>query len=240
MSLYAYYVVNGNYLYVGVLMTISDWSAFINAEKQRAYFQDLIDFVTSERANGKVIYPAENDTYRAFELTPLNQVKVVLLGQDPYHGDNQAHGLCFSVKPEVKLPPSLKNIYKELTEDIAGFTLPEHGFLESWARQGVLMLNTVLTVEKGKAHSHAKSGWESFTSNALKLLNQQSRPIVFVLWGSHAQKKGKVITAPQHHIICGPHPSPLSAYRGFFGCRHFSKVNAVLTAQGDTPINWQV
>ena len=218
---------------------INNWQTFIEAEQKQTYFQKLTNFVASERQSGKLIFPPEREVFRAFELTPLDQVRVVLLGQDPYHGQGQAHGLCFSVKPGVPLPPSLKNIYKELATDIEGFHIPEDGFLEQWAQQGILMLNTVLTVEEGKAHSHAKAGWETFTDHVLSFLNQQPRPIIFVLWGSHAIKKGKWITAPHHRIISGPHPSPLSAYRGFFGCRHFSAINKQLLALGEPAIDWQ-
>ncbi|ABV88629.1 uracil-DNA glycosylase [Shewanella pealeana] len=218
----------------------SSWSSFINEQQQQDYFQSLQLFVEAERAAGKVIYPPESEVLAAFDSTPLDKVRVVLIGQDPYHGPGQAHGLCFSVKHGVKTPPSLVNMYKELATDIDGFSIPEHGNLSHWAEQGILMLNTVLTVEQGKAHSHAKSGWETFTANALELLNQQAQPIIFVLWGAHAIKKGKVINAPQHQVISGPHPSPLSAYRGFFGCQHFSKINAILQARGEVPIDWQV
>ncbi len=219
---------------------ISSWNDFIEQQSELTYFQELQRFVAEERRSGKAIYPAENQVFSAFEATPLEKVRVVLIGQDPYHGEGQAHGLCFSVNHGVKTPPSLVNMYKELVTDIEGFTKPEHGYLAKWAEQGILMLNTVLTVEQGKAHSHAKSGWETFTDNALKLLNQQTQPIIFVLWGGHAIKKGKLITAEQHQVISGPHPSPLSAYRGFFGCKHFSKINQLLVEQGDKPIEWQV
>ncbi|WP_299808205.1 uracil-DNA glycosylase [uncultured Shewanella sp.] len=218
----------------------SSWGSFIKEQQQQSYFQSVQEFVASERAAGKVIFPPENEVLAAFDSTPLNQVRVVLIGQDPYHGLGQAHGLCFSVKPGVKTPPSLVNMYKELATDIDGFTIPQHGNLSRWAEQGVLMLNTVLTVEQGKAHSHAKTGWETFTANVLELLNRQTQPIIFVLWGAHAIKKGKGINAPQHQIISGPHPSPLSAYRGFFGCQHFSKINESLQARGEAPIDWQV
>ncbi|MCG9697654.1 uracil-DNA glycosylase [Shewanella sp. Isolate11] len=219
---------------------ISSWNEFIEQQSQLEYFQKLQTFVAQQRAEGKAIYPADDEVFNAFKATPLERVRVVLIGQDPYHGEGQAHGLCFSVKPGVKTPPSLVNMYKELAEDISGFIIPNHGYLAKWAEQGVLMLNTVLTVEQGKAHSHAKSGWETFTDNALALLNQQTRPIIFVLWGGHAIKKGKGITAAQHKVLSGPHPSPLSAYRGFFGCKHFSYINQLLSKQGDQPIDWQV
>ncbi|MCL2913816.1 uracil-DNA glycosylase [Shewanella corallii] len=216
------------------------WPDFIKSQESQDYFKALQAFVDAERASGKAVFPPAEEVYSAFELTPLDKVKVVILGQDPYHGPGQAHGLCFSVKPGIKTPPSLVNMYKELATDIPGFTIPDHGYLESWAKQGVLMLNTVLTVEQGKAHSHAKSGWEIFTTEVMKLLNEQTQPIIFVLWGSHAIKKGKVITASQHHVISGPHPSPLSAYRGFFGCGHFSRVNQLLSDRGESLIDWQV
>ena len=217
-----------------------NWNTFIEAEKRLAYYQKLQDFVQGERNSAKAIFPPQEEVFTAFEKTPLDKVRVVIIGQDPYHGPSQAHGLCFSVKHGVKIPPSLVNMYKELVTDIPDFSTPEHGHLSSWADQGVLMLNTVLTVEQGKAHSHAKSGWETFTTNALKQLNEQDTPIVFILWGAHAIKKGKVITSQHHHILSGPHPSPLSAYRGFFGCKHFSKTNALLTSLGTKPIDWQV
>ena len=218
----------------------SNWNTFIEAEKRLDYYQKLQQFVQGERNTGKAIFPPQEEVFTAFEKTPLDKVRVVIIGQDPYHGPNQAHGLCFSVKHGVKTPPSLVNMYKELLTDIAGFKTPDHGHLSSWAEQGVLMLNTVLTVEQGKAHSHAKSGWETFTTHALKQLNEQETPIVFILWGAHAIKKGKVITSEHHHILSGPHPSPLSAYRGFFGCQHFSKTNALLASLGTKPIDWQV
>jgi uracil-DNA glycosylase len=221
-------------------VTLATWQAFIDHQRAQPYFQQLTAFVDGERNRGKVIYPAEVDVFNAFDMTPLERVRVVLIGQDPYHGPNQAHGLCFSVKRGIKPPPSLANMYKELATDIPGFQIPAHGDLSAWASQGILMLNTVLTVEQGKAHSHAKAGWEVFTTAVLQRLNLQTQPIIFVLWGSHAINKGKVISAPQHQVLTGPHPSPLSAYRGFFGCGHFSKVNQLLAQQGQAPIEWQV
>lgn len=221
-------------------MQISNWQEFIAMEKQQQYFQHIDGFLETEHRCGKHIYPPKEEIYAAFDLTPMDKVKVVLLGQDPYHGAGQAHGLCFSVKPEIKIPPSLVNIYKELVTDIEGFQIPQHGYLVNWAKQGVLMLNTVLTVEQGKAHSHANIGWETFTSNALSLLNKIPQPIIFILWGSHAFKKAQVITSPHHILLKAPHPSPLSAYRGFFGCQHFSQVNRQLIAWGKQPIDWQV
>ncbi|GGB53199.1 uracil-DNA glycosylase [Oceanisphaera marina] len=216
------------------------WSQLIEQEKQQPYLQQTLEFVEQERAAGKVIYPPAQDMFNAFKHTPLNQVKVVMLGQDPYHGPNQAHGLCFSVLPGVKVPPSLRNMYKELTNDIAGFTAPDHGCLTSWAEQGVLMINTVLTVEAGKAHSHAKLGWETFTDKVIQTVNEQCEGVVFLLWGAHAQKKGAAINTERHHIFTAAHPSPLSAYRGFFGCQHFSKTNQLLEQQGREPIEWKI
>jgi uracil-DNA glycosylase len=199
-----------------------------------------MQFVQSERAAGITIYPPEQDVFNAFTLTELENVKVVILGQDPYHGPNQAHGLCFSVLPNVKKPPSLVNIYKELASDIPSFSIPQHGFLQSWAEQGVLLLNTVLTVEQGHAHSHAKIGWERFTDTVVRQLNDHCDGLVFLLWGSHAQKKGAVIDKQKHHVLSAPHPSPLSAHRGFLGCKHFSQTNSLLKQQNKSPINWQV
>jgi uracil-DNA glycosylase len=186
------------------------------------------------------VFPAEQQVFSAFDATPFEQVKVVILGQDPYHGPDQAHGLCFSVLPGIKPPPSLANMYKELVQDIAGFSIPEHGYLMPWAEQGVLLLNTVLTVEQGQAHSHKHLGWEQFTDKVIDEINQHREGVVFLLWGAHAQKKGKSIDKTRHHVLHAPHPSPLSAHRGFFGCQHFSRTNELLTSMGKTPINWQV
>jgi uracil-DNA glycosylase len=216
------------------------WSDVIGAEKQQAYFQQTLSFVDAERQAGKVIYPPAKDVFNAFRFTEFNQVKVVILGQDPYHGPNQAHGLCFSVLPGIKPPPSLVNMYKELAQDIEGFQIPAHGFLQSWAEQGVLLLNTVLTVEQGKAHSHATSGWEVFTDRVIEAINQHQQGVVFLLWGSHAQKKGRFIDRNKHYVLAAPHPSPLSAHRGFLGCRHFSQTNQLLSQQGKTPIHWHL
>ncbi|WP_394248957.1 uracil-DNA glycosylase [Vibrio profundi] len=218
----------------------STWALFIKEEQQKAYFQKTQQFVEQERNSGKPIYPLEKDVFSAFSSTAYEDVRVVILGQDPYHGPNQAHGLSFSVLPGIKIPPSLRNIYKELTQDIEGFETPSHGYLQSWAEQGVLLLNTVLTVEEGKAHSHAKSGWEQFTDSVIDKLNQRESPVIFLLWGAHAQKKGAAIDSNRHIVFSSPHPSPLSARRGFFGCRHFSKVNEALMAQGLNPIHWHL
>ncbi|WP_434931335.1 uracil-DNA glycosylase [Shewanella sp. HL-SH5] len=221
-------------------MKVKSWPIFIENEQQQDYFIRLNQFLSEQQSMNKVIFPPKADIYRAFELTPVEKVKVVVIGQDPYHGEGQAHGLAFSVKSGVKVPPSLANIYKELAQDIAGFSIPSHGDLTHWAEQGLLMLNTVLTVEKSLAHSHAKAGWEVFTDHVLDYLNSLPQPLIFVLWGSHAIKKGRLITHEHHTILSGPHPSPLSAYRGFFGCGHFSKINQQLIKNGLKPIDWQV
>lgn len=220
-------------------MTLS-WSQVIGPEKEQPYFQQAMNIVRQQREEGKVIYPPQQDMFNAFRFTELGEVKVVMLGQDPYHGPGQAHGLCFSVRPGVRVPPSLQNMYKELSSDIPGFRIPNHGYLESWARQGVLMLNTVLTVEAGKAHSHARLGWETFTDHVIRAVNEHCQGVVFLLWGSHAQKKGAMIDPARHHVLAAPHPSPLSAHRGFFGCRHFSRTNELLAQQGKAPIDWQL
>jgi uracil-DNA glycosylase len=216
------------------------WADVLAEEKQLPYFQHILQTVANERAAGKVIYPPQQEVFNAFKLTELGEVKVVILGQDPYHGAGQAHGLCFSVLPGIKPPPSLVNIYKELATDIKGFVVPKHGCLQTWAEQGVLLLNTVLTVEQGQAHSHAKLGWETFTDKVIELISQHGEGVVFLLWGSHAQRKGGVIDHDKHHVLNAPHPSPLSAHRGFLGCRHFSTCNALLEQQGKQGIDWQV
>lgn len=215
------------------------WKDAIGEEKSKEYFQQILQTVQGERLAGKTIYPPQNEVFSAFALTEFLQVKVVILGQDPYHGVNQAHGLSFSVKPNVAPPPSLLNIYKELAEDI-GFQIPNHGYLVEWAKQGVLLLNTVLTVEHGKAHSHANIGWEQFTDKVIEQINLHREKVVFLLWGSHAQKKGQFIDRTRHCVLTSVHPSPLSAYRGFFGCRHFSKANAYLREHQLAEINWQL
>lgn len=216
------------------------WQSLLGPEKEKPYFQALMQRVDAERAAGKIIYPPREQVFNALDATPLDSVKVVILGQDPYHGPKQAHGLSFSVQPGVKIPPSLKNMYKELAADLDGFRIPEHGYLMPWAEQGVLLLNTVLTVEQGKAHSHAKFGWETFTDAVIDAVNQACEDVVFMLWGSHAQKKGRAVDRDRHLVLEAPHPSPLSAHRGFLGCKHFSQANAYLQAKGKQPINWQV
>ena len=214
------------------------WHDVLAEEKEKPYFVETLKAVAHERAAGVTVYPPQKDVFNAFRLTELGDIKVVILGQDPYHGPNQAHGLAFSVLPGVATPPSLLNMYKELEKDIPGFTRPQHGFLESWATQGVMLLNTVLTVEASKAHSHARFGWETFTDNVISAINQHREGVIFLLWGSHAQKKGSIIDTQCHHVLKAPHPSPLSAHRGFFGSKHFSQANALLSQSGQTPIDW--
>jgi uracil-DNA glycosylase len=221
------------------------WQEIISNEQQQAYYHKLAQSIAKQRAEEEVIFPVESDVFRAFSTVDLADVKVVILGQDPYHGvgidgNSQAHGLAFSVRKGIKVPPSLVNIYKELTQDISDFTPPKHGNLMSWAEQGVLLLNTVLTVQQGQAHSHAKLGWETFTDKIIAELNEHNAGCVFMLWGSHAQKKGKNINQQKHLVLNGPHPSPLSAYRGFFGCQHFSKANHWLSEQKKSPIDWRI
>ncbi len=216
------------------------WHDALGAEKQQPYFQHILSTVKAERASGQTVYPPAADVFNAFKATEFGQVKVVILGQDPYHGAGQAHGLAFSVRPEVDIPPSLANIYKELATDIEGFHIPNHGYLQHWADQGVLLLNTVLTVRAHQAHSHAALGWEQFTDRVIAQLNEHRRNVVFMLWGSHAQKKGAFIDRSRHLVLSAPHPSPLSAYRGFFGCRHFSQANAYLQQHGLDAVDWQV
>ena len=214
------------------------WHDVLADEKEKPYFKETLQAVAQQRAAGVTVYPPQKDVFNAFKLTELGDIKVVILGQDPYHGPNQAHGLAFSVLPGVAIPPSLLNMYKELEQDIDGFQRPQHGFLESWATQGVMLLNTVLTVEAGKAHSHARLGWETFTDRVIDAINTHRAGVGFLLWGSHAQKKGSIIDAQRHHVLKAPHPSPLSAHRGFLGCRHFSQANALLSKAGETPIDW--
>jgi uracil-DNA glycosylase len=228
---------------------LPQWQSIISQEQSKPYYQKLVQSIAEQRENGEVIYPNESDVFNAFTFTDLANVKVVILGQDPYHGCNdkeepQAHGLAFSVAKGFKIPPSLVNMYKELVTDIEGFTTPSHGNLKNWAEQGVLLLNTVLTVKKANAHSHAKLGWEKFTDNIIQEINTHNPGCVFILWGSHAQKKGKNIdninNGGKHLVLVGPHPSPLSAYRGFFGCKHFSQANTWLTDSNHTPIDWKI
>ena len=216
----------------------NDWLAPLTPEFAKPYYRELYKKVKEEYAT-HMIFPPSNEVFSAFELTPLADVKVVILGQDPYHNVGQAHGLCFSVKPDVEIPPSLVNIYKELHDDL-GCTIPDHGYLVKWAKQGVLMLNTVLTVRAHQANSHQGRGWEQFTDAIIQAVNAQDRPIVYMLWGRPAQSKIPMLTNPKHLILKAPHPSPLSAYRGFFGCRHFSQANQFLKEHGIEPIDWQI
>ena len=215
------------------------WKPFLDPEFEKPYMQALKQFLRSEKDQHKVIFPPSSDWFHALEVTPLDQVNVVILGQDPYHQPGQAHGLCFSVKPGVRIPPSLQNIYKELKTDL-GIDQPGHGFLDPWATQGVLLINAVLTVEQSNANAHQGKGWEIFTDRIIELVNEQCDHAVFMLWGSYAQKKGSGIDNQKHLVLKAPHPSPLSAHRGFLGCQHFSQANEWLTSKGKTPINWQL
>ncbi len=216
----------------------NDWLPAVNAEFKKPYYKDLYKFVKEEYSKN-VVFPPSEDIFNALHLTPLSEVKVLILGQDPYHNYNQAHGLCFSVLPGNDTPPSLVNIYKELQDDL-GCYVPNNGYLVKWAKQGVLMLNTVLTVRAHQANSHAGHGWEQFTDAIIEAVNKEDRPIVYMLWGAPAQRKIPMLTNPKHLILKAPHPSPLSAYRGFFGCKHFSKCNEFLKANGIEPIDWQI
>lgn len=217
------------------------WLAPLKGEFAQPYMDTLKQFLIAEKAAGKRIFPKGSEWFRALDLTPLGQVRVVILGQDPYHGPGQAHGLCFSVKAGVQIPPSLVNIYKEMQADL-GIPPARHGFLEHWAQQGVLLLNSVLTVQMGQAASHRDRGWERFTDAAIAAVNEQADPVVFLLWGSYAQKKAALVDSidkgGRHLVLKAPHPSPLSAHGGFFGSRHFSKANAFLKSQGLKPIDW--
>lgn len=213
------------------------WKAHLADDLASPRMQALRAFLLAEKAAGKRIFPKGSEWFRALDLTPLDQVRVVILGQDPYHGEGQAHGLCYSVQPGVRPPPSLVNIYKELESDL-GIPRPRHGFLESWAKQGVLLLNSVLTVEMGQAAAHQGKGWEPFTDEIIRIVNAKTEPVVFLLWGAYAQKKAAFVDADRHLVLKAAHPSPLSAHNGFLGCRHFSKANAFLEANGQTPIDW--
>jgi uracil-DNA glycosylase len=215
------------------------WKARVGAQFERPEMLALGEFLRSEKAAGKVIYPPGGRIFAALDSTPFDAVKVVILGQDPYHGPNQAHGLCFSVLPGVPVPPSLENIFKELSRDL-GIARPDHGYLLPWARQGVLLLNAVLTVERGLAGSHQNKGWEGFTDACIDALNREREGIVFLLWGSYAQAKGKLIDARRHRVLKAPHPSPLSAHRGFIGCAHFSRTNDYLKERGRAAIDWKL
>ena len=220
-------------------MLTNDWSLALKDEFNKPYYRDLYRFVKEEYST-KVVYPPADDIFNALHLTPLKDVKVLILGQDPYHNEHQAHGLSFSVLPDQKdIPPSLQNIYKELQEDL-GCYIPNNGYLKKWADQGVLMLNTVLTVRAHEPNSHQGRGWENFTDAIIQAVNQKDEPVVYMLWGKPAQSKIPMLTNPKHLILKAPHPCPLSAYRGFFGCKHFSKCNEFLSQNGLEPIDWQI
>jgi uracil-DNA glycosylase len=221
----------------GEIRLHESWLGPLRSEFDQPYMGELKSFLLAEREKGRTIFPRASNWFRALDLTPLDRVRVVILGQDPYHGPGQAHGLCFSVPPGVRPPPSLMNIFKELQSDL-GIAPGSHGLLEHWARQGVLLLNSVLTVEMGQAASHREKGWERFTDAVVRLVNEKSDPVVFILWGSYAQKKAAFVDTSRHLVLKAPHPSPLSAHSGFFGCRHFSKANAFLESKGLAPIDW--
>lgn len=216
----------------------NDWDEILKGEFQKEYYLRLHDFLKEEYFT-RTIYPSMYDIFNALKATPYRSVKAVILGQDPYHGPGQAHGMCFSVKKGVDVPPSLQNIFKELHDDI-GFEIPPHGCLEQWAASGVLLLNTVLTVRAGQAGSHRGKGWEIFTDTVIERLNERDIPIVFLLWGANARSKKRLITNPEHFVLEAAHPSPLSAYKGFFGCRHFSQTNRFLEEHGLEPVDWQI
>ena len=215
------------------------WKIALGPEKEKPYFQKILHFLKQEKTNRKTIYPKQEDIFNALKLTPLEKVKVVIIGQDPYHGPKQAHGLAFSVQKDVAIPPSLQNIYQEIHDDL-GLPIPIHGNLEHWAKQGVLLLNATLTVEAHQAASHSYIGWQQFTDKIIEIVNKQCKGVVFLLWGSYAQKKALMIDPTKHFILKAPHPSPLSAHRGFLGCKHFSKTNAILKREGKAEIDWRV
>jgi len=219
-------------------MIKNEWYEWLKEEWEKPYFKELSSFVHEEYEH-KHIYPPKDKVFSAFETCDYHDIKVVILGQDPYHGPNQAHGMCFSVCPGVPIPPSLLNMYKELKEEL-GCYIPNNGYLMPWAKQGVFLLNTVLTVEEGKANSHKGKGWETFTDNAIKHINELNKPVVFLLWGRNARDKAKMIDKNKHLVLEAAHPSPLSAYNGFFGCGHFKKTNEFLKAHGETEIDWQI
>lgn len=219
-------------------MLSDEWQNALAPEFSKPYYKDLFEFVKDEYSKA-VIYPPADDIFNAMHLTPLSKVKVMILGQDPYHGEHQAHGLSFSVLPKTDIPPSLQNIYQELHDDL-GCNIPNNGYLKKWAEQGVLLLNTVLTVRAHQPNSHQGHGWEKFTDAIIQAVNAQDRPIVYMLWGKPAQSKIPMLKNPKHLILKAPHPSPLSAYRGFFGCKHFSQANAFLKENGQEPIDWQI
>ncbi|MGL5348109.1 MAG: uracil-DNA glycosylase [Peptostreptococcaceae bacterium] len=216
----------------------NDWNELLESEFKKEYYLKLREFLKEEYST-RVIYPSMYNIFEALRHTSYKDTKVLILGQDPYHGENQAHGLAFSVQPQIKTPPSLLNMYKELRDDIGCF-IPNNGYLIPWADQGVLLLNTALTVRANEANSHRNKGWEVFTDRIIELLNERDEPVIFVLWGANARKKKELIDLKRHYVLESPHPSPLSASRGFFGCKHFSKVNEILTQLNKVPINWQI
>lgn len=216
------------------------WQAVLGQELEKDYMQSLRNFLKQEKESGQVVYPKSSDVFNAFRHTPFDKVKVVLLGQDPYHGPGQAHGLSFSVQKGVAIPPSLRNMYKELAADIPGFKIPAHGDLTAWADQGVLLLNATLTVRAHQAGSHQRKGWEFFTNHVISELSAKKQGLVFLLWGRFAQNKAQLIDGTKHNLLKAAHPSPLSAHNGFLGCRHFSKTNDILLAQGQSAIDWQI
>ncbi|SFR74934.1 Uracil-DNA glycosylase [Marinobacter daqiaonensis] len=215
------------------------WDRILGGEFRQPYMRQLAEFLADAEKAGKVLHPERRHCFNALNSTPLDQVEVVILGQDPYHGPGQAHGLCFSVRPHVAVPPSLKNIFKEIEDDL-GIAPPDHGCLQPWADRGVLLLNAVLTVEEGNPGAHQGKGWETFTDRVIEAINRHRKGVVFLLWGSYARKKGRVIDRDRHLVLEGPHPSPLSAYRGFFGCRHFSRANQWLEEQDLPPVDWSL
>lgn len=215
------------------------WLAHLAPEFEQSYMAELRSFLVAQKKIGKTIFPAGEEIFAAFAHTPLEQLKVVILGQDPYHGEGQAHGLCFSVKPGVKVPPSLHNIFKEIREEL-GLPIPAHGHLTAWADQGVLLLNSVLSVESGSAASHRGKGWEEFTDKVIEVINRECSGVVFMLWGSYAHRKGQIIDRQRHCVLTAPHPSPLSAHRGFLGCGHFLAANDYLQSTGRQPIDWRL
>ena len=217
----------------------NSWQAALQTEFEKDYFKNITSFLKTEKANGKIIYPIGKNIFNAFNTTPFDQVKVVILGQDPYHSEGQAHGLSFSVQQGVAIPPSLQNIYKELHTDV-GCAIPQHGCLQAWAEQGVLLLNASLTVEKGMPMSHAKIGWHTFTDAVIKKISEEKTGVIFLLWGKFAQEKKSLIDTQKHAILMAPHPSPFSVHTGFWGCKHFSKVNEILQSQHKEIINWQI
>ena len=220
-------------------MINATWDKFLNEEFQKPYFKELSEFLKREYRT-KTIYPPKKEVFSSFYFTDMDKVKVVILGQDPYHEPGQACGMCFAVKPGVQLPPSLQNIYKEIQDDLGVPMNYNNGYLVKWAKQGVLLINSVMTVEKGRANSHAGHGWETFTNNVIEKINTLDQPVVYLLWGNNARQKKRLITNPKHLILETVHPSPLSVYRGFFGCRHFSKANEFLVKNGAEPIDWRM